>query len=66
KKKLILCTHSYFLAEAQQGLNPSKRGVQQRVHKCLGNRMATVARVVVAENKCKRGTPTVLLSHLLV
>lgn len=45
KKRLIFSTHSYFLPEARDRLDPLKRSVRHRVADCFGVPAVVVARV---------------------
>ncbi|EEY69743.1 uncharacterized protein PITG_06230 [Phytophthora infestans T30-4] len=67
EKLLIIRTHQYFLAEAQQRLDPLGQAVRKRIATCLAGSASTVARVVVlwdasgddafTEPPAKRGCP---------
>ncbi|KAF1794060.1 hypothetical protein GQ600_11170 [Phytophthora cactorum] len=50
EKMLIVHTHKYFLAEAQQRLDPLGRAVRERVAKSLAVSESMVARVLAAYN----------------
>ncbi|KAF1786845.1 hypothetical protein GQ600_26014 [Phytophthora cactorum] len=50
EKMLIVHTHKYFLAEAQQRLDPLGRAVLERVAKSLAVSESMVARVLAAYN----------------
>ncbi|KAF1788949.1 hypothetical protein GQ600_19349 [Phytophthora cactorum] len=50
EKMLIVHTHKYFLAEAQQRLDPLGRAVCERVAKSLAVSESMVARVLAAYN----------------
>ncbi|KAG2773112.1 hypothetical protein PC129_g16947 [Phytophthora cactorum] len=50
EKMLIVHAHIYFLAEAQQRLDPPGRAVRERVAKSLAVSESMVARVLAAYN----------------
>ncbi|KAG2903903.1 hypothetical protein PC116_g8438 [Phytophthora cactorum] len=50
EKMLVVHTHKYFLAEAQQRLDPLGRAVRERVAKSLAVSESMAARVLAAYN----------------